>query len=55
MNEEATEIRRGSDRIRTGCRVHRINRSRRDAPTTAIYAGDWLVRLRAIAITPQVS
>ncbi|MFX1803457.1 OmpW family outer membrane protein [Paraburkholderia sp. A1BS-2L] len=26
-----------------------------DTPTTGIYAGDWLVRLRAIAITPQVS
>lgn len=24
-------------------------------PDTGIYAGDWLVRLRAIAITPQVS
>ncbi|WP_433704557.1 OmpW/AlkL family protein [Paraburkholderia sacchari] len=26
-----------------------------DAPATGVYAGDWLVRLRAIAITPQVS
>ncbi|CAB3800445.1 Outer membrane protein W [Paraburkholderia caffeinitolerans] len=26
-----------------------------DKPATGIYAGDWLVRLRAIAITPQVS